>query len=69
MCRGERLFSRGVGCQHGVGARFRQGSSEASCGCRICLLHQELPRCRMEKYPDARPRFGLGGLSSPSASA
>lgn len=69
MCSGERLFSCGTGCWHGLGAGFGQVSSEASCGCRICLLHRELPGCRMEKYSGARPRFGLGGLSSPPASA
>lgn len=66
---GERLFSRGAGCWRGFSAGFGQVSSEASCGCRICLLHWELPGCRMEKYSGARPRFGLGRLSSPPASA
>lgn len=69
MCRGERLLSRGAGCQHGLGAGFGQGGSEASRGCGICLLCRELPGCGMEKYSGAWPCFGLGGWSGPPASA
>lgn len=66
VCRGksqdtaeERLFPRGSGCWRGVGAGL--GSGEALRGCRICLLHRELPGCRMEKYSGAQPHF-RGGL-------
>lgn len=56
--------SAGMGWALGLGDSF-----EASCECRICLLRWKLPGCRMYRYSDAQPRFGLGWSSSPPASA
>lgn len=62
---GGRLFSRGAGWRHGVGAGFGQGGSEASCGCRICPLHRELPGCRMEKILRCLAAFWVGRVEQP----